>query len=624
MAAAHKPCYDGWETELRDYDRVWRVDLVVHFFTNGTSLQCSLRPVCTADGDEVAATTELSEGVESLVTVVVTSSPVRSNPSTRLLLECLASLDRHGGLASCRKLIMCDGFKVRKRSQRKVGVVTDEEAVLYREFVRKVACLCRGHAALRRTRVVRLARRQGSAYAIREAVQAHVKTPFVIIVPHDCVISRPVKLDAVAEMMHAHPQQINYVKLTGPSTATYADKVFSQYGVRVEPTREFGGDLALIPMVRYMDNVALVRVSYLRDTIFVPGSGVRRGTFIEDTYGKHTQMHAWTGSAEFAAKRPPRNGCFLLADGTAEPMMRHLDGKTYLDPEQRAEAGLPAYPTDWTAALRDCNDKDETNQDDDDDDEEDGDATDGGDDDGGGGGAESSDGAHDGDGDVEMVAMREAVCWDSLADGCRADTCTRIHPRHGGVPVCGRHATTLLELWGRRRRPPCPGDCGKGHPTLSELEHALTDALPRGSRLHAHVHCPPCFGDGRAQGSTRTLYVAPSDVSSEDADAALDARAPMPLRVAIDAGFDAIMSDGERKSLSTQCGLCHGLASLVDHRPHVRAPPTSHVCLAVMHTCLTHLAPLRRWRLLFVAALPPRRCSHAPSPPPPCRHSLPK
>ena len=33
-------------------------------------------------------------------------------------------------------------------------------------------------------------------------------------------------------------------------------------------------------------------------------------------------------------------------------MMRHLDGKSYLDPEQRAEAGLPPYPTDWTAALQ--------------------------------------------------------------------------------------------------------------------------------------------------------------------------------------------------------------------------------------------------------------------------------
>ena len=61
--------------------------------------------------------------------------------------------------------------------------------MLYREFLRKLAALCREHADWRRTRVVRLARRQGSAFAIREAVAAHVTTPFVIIVPHDCVIA---------------------------------------------------------------------------------------------------------------------------------------------------------------------------------------------------------------------------------------------------------------------------------------------------------------------------------------------------------------------------------------------------------------------------------------------------
>lgn len=43
-------------------------------------------------------------------------------------------------------------------------------------------------------------------------------------------------------------------------------------------------------MLRYMDNVSLVSVRYLNEQVFVPGSGVRRGTFIEDTFGKQTQM----------------------------------------------------------------------------------------------------------------------------------------------------------------------------------------------------------------------------------------------------------------------------------------------------------------------------------------------
>ena len=230
MASAHKPCYDGWESaDLQEFDSVWRVDFSVHFFANG-NVSVSILPVCTADGNEVEQTSNVppSAGIEGLLTVVVTSSPVRSNPSTRMLLECLASLDVHGGLGRCRKLIMCDGFKVRQRSQRKVGIVTDEEACLYRTFVQRVASLCREHDAFKRTRVVRLARRQGSAYAIREAIGAHVTTPFVLIVPHDCLIARPVRLEALATAMHAHPRRVRYVKLVGTSTANYAGAARSQ------------------------------------------------------------------------------------------------------------------------------------------------------------------------------------------------------------------------------------------------------------------------------------------------------------------------------------------------------------------------------------------------------------
>ena len=110
MATPHQPCWDAWDSEdASHFDAVWRVDFVVHIFTNGR-VACSILPVSTVDGDEVCSSSSPS-GVEQLLTVVVTSSPVQSNPSTRMLLECLTSLDRNAGLGRRRKLIMCDGFK---------------------------------------------------------------------------------------------------------------------------------------------------------------------------------------------------------------------------------------------------------------------------------------------------------------------------------------------------------------------------------------------------------------------------------------------------------------------------------------------------------------------------------
>ena len=252
----------------------------------------------------------------------------------------------------------------------------------------------------------------------------------------------------------------------------------------------------------------------------------------------------------------------------ASPRRQDLPGSG-----QRSAAGLPPYPTDWTAALQ-IHDHDAVIS-----------------------SAEDVPDAQKTKKDVRahkksasgLVAVRDAVCWDSLAAGCTAPkgACTRLHPMHAGTPVCGRHATSLLGLWGRRQRPPCMGGCGKAHPSLGELKAALRAALPAGSRLHEHVQPPPpCLGraeSARNNGSgasaggcdngvgtgIHSLYVAPSDFEPAAINEALAAQAPMPLRVAIDVGFDEIMSEGERKSLATQCGLMHGIASQADVRQHV-------------------------------------------------------
>ena len=64
--------------------------------------------------------------------------------------------------------------------------------------------------------------------------------------------------------------------------------------MRLPPRYEasLGASATLVPMLRYMDNVAMVSVTFLAARVFAPASGVRRGTFIEDTFGKQAQMQA--------------------------------------------------------------------------------------------------------------------------------------------------------------------------------------------------------------------------------------------------------------------------------------------------------------------------------------------
>ena len=176
-------------------------------------------------------------------------------------------------------------------------------------------------------------------------------TPMRVYAPETAPETAPF----VPEMAPAAPETAPEPSQAAPETALEP----SQAAPETAPEPSPGGEaeawagMSLTPMLCYMDNVAMVRVRFLQERVFGSDTGVRRGTFIEDTFGKNHQMHSWLASAACAAKQPPmKDGCFLLDDGRTTPMMRHLDGKTYLDPEQRARAGLKAYPTDWTATLR--------------------------------------------------------------------------------------------------------------------------------------------------------------------------------------------------------------------------------------------------------------------------------
>lgn len=165
MASGTKPVYDECS-----------VDLDVH--ANG-HVRCSILPVAVAAGGAFrdAPTTSLG----AALTVIVTTSPVRSNPSTRMVQESFASLDAYGGCAGCNKLILCDGVRLHAKSRPKVGVVTAAEAEQYGAYVARLGALCQTDSSSARTRIVRLGVRLGSAFAIREAPRRHVQTPAVLI-----------------------------------------------------------------------------------------------------------------------------------------------------------------------------------------------------------------------------------------------------------------------------------------------------------------------------------------------------------------------------------------------------------------------------------------------------------
>ena len=136
------------------------------------------------------------------------------------------------------------------------------------------------------------------------------------------------------------------------------------------------------------------------------------------------------------------------------------------------------------------------------------------------------------------------LCWDFMRRTCASDTCSRLHVSVASVPLCGRLCGELL---GWRSRGACAPDCAMAHP--KEVAPCLAAALVGSG-----------FGLQPTGGGETHILVADGEASSS-------LPVPLELRLAIDFGYDRLMSSHGLASLATQAGICHHLAK--QHGEHV-------------------------------------------------------
>lgn len=115
------------------------------------------------------------------ISVVVTTSPVRSNPSTDLLERVLLSLHLVG-LAHVPRIIVCDGYKISAgKSNHKAGKISVAEAERYSEYIQKLQERATGAESVRsayfRTQILVLPDHHGFGFAVKSAL-AEVDTDY--------------------------------------------------------------------------------------------------------------------------------------------------------------------------------------------------------------------------------------------------------------------------------------------------------------------------------------------------------------------------------------------------------------------------------------------------------------
>lgn len=168
---------------------------------------------------------DVAEYIHGKLTIVVTTSPVISNPSTALLEHLIRSMGDVPGLRASAIIIMCDGYKVLQDTHRlhgkhtnKLGRVTEERAHQYEEFKRRLQFACAGSSTsevdarrgsdeddvFRNCIVVPMKQHHGFGYLVKASLKL-VRTEFMMVAQHDWIFLRCVALTPTMVDVQAVP-----------------------------------------------------------------------------------------------------------------------------------------------------------------------------------------------------------------------------------------------------------------------------------------------------------------------------------------------------------------------------------------------------------------------------------
>lgn len=185
--------------------------------------------------------------LEEVLTIIVTTSPIQSNPSTKVLETTFETFLQAGSdfACKCRKVIICDGYRRAENKQVKVtkrytnpkqsmrnGIVTDIQAENYIEFKRALREVCANASSsspFHNTVVEELEERQGYGFALKHALHNCVTTPYVCVIQHDRTFMRPTPMVDTMRAMWHH-RNVKYVTISMRSNLMYKDLFMGKYG----------------------------------------------------------------------------------------------------------------------------------------------------------------------------------------------------------------------------------------------------------------------------------------------------------------------------------------------------------------------------------------------------------
>ncbi|KAI8959388.1 hypothetical protein F5Y11DRAFT_303885 [Daldinia sp. FL1419] len=321
-----------------------------------------------------------SSTMSDLLTVIITTSPTPSAPSTELISAILSSFRNHcRELLSCRVIIVFDTYdRIASHSRLKKGQVTPEGARTFDLYMQNVKELILGEFiqhdngrilthkggeaefgysaveansvsfSITQTVDVRVtfitpSKRLGFGLAVRSALRL-TETPFVWVQQHDWPLVSDVPLEPLLDVMQTTGNDksapVKYICLPSIRLLSYADSAHvarfpALKALTSSLKRDFrtksGESIPLTPMFFWHDKPHLVSTSHYLSRIFPTRLSIPRGAFIEDTVGQRARNQMkegdWVKWATWLFY--PENGQKLC--------LRHLQGRTWEGSEKELE-----------------------------------------------------------------------------------------------------------------------------------------------------------------------------------------------------------------------------------------------------------------------------------------------